>query len=325
MKDWDELTEAGKHRRLRAVAADALHHYPITPTGLRLIGGFSNVLFRVDTAEGPYALRIDYLDEHTDEQAAIEAAWLTALGETDLDVCHIVPTTSGAPVVQVSGAGVPRDRRCTLFEWVPGRPLGERLPPARYHQLGRLSAGLHRHGAGFTPPTAPMPWDRIFYWPEEVDPIVWDRPENAHHFAGGRRHIVERAIAAVEPAFTRLDPAGAQVIHGDLHPDNVHVLRSRMIALDFEDVTWGHPVQDVAISLFYERDHPDYAELRAAFEQGYRTVADWPVAYDGELEHFMAARTIMFVNYVFNIDHDPAAYLDIALPRLQDFLDRWAP
>ena len=75
--------------------------------------------------------------------------------------------------------------------------------------------------------------------------------------------------------------------------------------------------------MFDERTRPEYGDLRAAFEEGYRTVAPWPVAYDGELEHFMAARTIMFVNYVFNIQDDPRAYLDVALPRLTRFLARW--
>jgi len=90
------------------------------------------------------------------------------------------------------------------------------------------------------------------------------------------------------------------------------------LAADVDDL-----LQDVAVTLFYERTRPDYPDLRAAFEDGYRSVAPWPVTYHGELEHFMAARTVMFVNYVFNIDHDPAAYLDVVMPRLEAFLDRW--
>lgn len=323
MKPWTELTDAGKYRRLRPLAMAALADYPVEPTSVRLIGGFSNAIFRVDTPTGPFALRIDHLSGHTDEQGVVEAGWLSALRSTELDVCQVVASTKGATFVHATAPGVPGNRRCTLFEWIPGRPLGERLSPERYLQFGRLSAGLHLHGADFSPPARPMPWDRVFYWPEEIDPVVYDRPENARHFTGDRRDIVARAIAAVEPAFARLDPNGAQVVHGDLHPDNVHVHRSRLIAFDFEDVTWAHRVQDVAVTLFYERDRPEYPDLRAAFEEGYRSIAPWPVTYDGELEHFMAARTIMFVNYVFNILDDPGDYLDIALPRLARFLTRW--
>ncbi len=159
---------------------------------------------------------------------------------------------------------------------------------------------------------------------EAVDPVVNSDPEMAHYITGGRREILDRSIDVVEGAFARLDPAAAQVIHGDLHPDNVQTFRNRLIVFDFEDVTWGHRVQDVAITLFYERSHPGYPDLRAAFETGYRSVVPWPVTYEGELGHFMAARTISFVNYVANLQDDPSDYCDVAFPRLEAFLTTWA-
>ncbi|MBT8493020.1 MAG: phosphotransferase [Deltaproteobacteria bacterium] len=281
MKEWSDLTEAGKIRRLRPLAETALRQYPVEVTGIRSLGGFSNIIFRVDTPEGPLALRVDYQQDHTDETVEIELAWLLALGaETDLDVAEVVPTADGRGFVYAGADGVPGERRCVLFEWIPGRTLADNLTPERYHQLGRVSAGLHVHGAGFAPPTAPM-------------------------------------------AFDRLDTSRIQVTHGDLHPWNVHVARSRMIAFDFEDVCLAHPVQDVATTLFYERDQPHYADLRAAFEKGYRTVAEWPVSYDGELEHFMAARTVMFINYVLNLGTEPTEFYTRAFARLEKFLENW--
>jgi len=324
MRSWDTLTEAGQIRRLRSLAISALAEFPIEPIRLRLVGGFTNVIFRVDTADGPYALRIDLHQDHTDEHVDIELAWLDALShDTNLDVVRSVPARDGRRYVHASGPGVPGERRCALFEWVPGRILGANPTEAGYRQLGELSAGLHVHGAGFAPPHPPMAWDRVFYWAEDVDPVVIFDPEMAHHFTGGRREILDRSIEVVEGAFARLDAAEGQVIHGDLHPDNVHTYRNRLIVFDFEDVTWGHRVQDVAITLFYERNRPDYSDLRAAFEEGYRSVAPWPATYDGELEHFMAARTISFVNYVANLRDDPSDYYDIFFPRLETFLATW--
>jgi Ser/Thr protein kinase RdoA (MazF antagonist) len=324
MRDWDSLAEAGQIRRLRSLATSALDKFPIDPIRMRLVGGFTNVIFRVDTADGPYALRIDLHRDHSDEHVDIELAWLDALArDTDLDVVRFVPTVDGRRYVHASGPGVPGERRCALFGWVPGQILGANPTEIGYRRLGELSAGLHLHGAGFEPPHPPMAWDRVFYWDESVDPIVVFDPEMAHHFTGGRQETLDRSIEAVEGAFARLNPTGAQVIHGDLHPDNVHTYRNRLIVFDFEDVTWGHRVQDVAITLFYERNRPDYPGLRSAFEDGYRSVAPWPVAYDGELEHFMAARTISFVNFVANLLDDPSDYYDTVFPRLQSFLDTW--
>lgn len=325
MKSWDQLSEAGQIRRLRPLAMAALRQFPIEPLRLRLVGGFTNVIFRVDTESGPFALRVDLHQDHSDADVENELAWLEAINaETDLDVCRFVRARDGRSYVYASSDLVPGIRRCVLFEWVPGRPLDESLNEAGYHQLGQLSAGLHLHGAQFTPPHPPLSWDRIFYWPEKVDPVVIFNQEMAHHFEDGRQEILDGAIAAVERAFARLDPTEAQTTHGDLHPWNVHRYRSRLIAFDFEDITWGHRVQDVATTLFYERNHPRYPDLRAAFEAGYRTVAPWPVTYKGELEHFMAARSLMFVNYVANLRDDPSEFYATVFPRLEGFLTDWA-
>ena len=321
MKPWDQLTERGKFRRLRSLAAAALSNYPIDDYRMSLVGGFANVIFRIDTSAATYALRIDYLQDHTDTDVAVELAWLAALEETDLDVCRVVPTITGQRSVYASGEGIPEARRCVLFDWIPGKPLAEDMTPGRYEQLGNLSARLHVAGADYQPPHQPMAWDQVFYWQEPIDPVVYHLPENAHYFGGGRRELLDQAIEAVTPAFGRLDPAKAQIIHADLHPWNVHITRSRMIALDFEDVAWGHRIQDIAITLFYHRDLPGFDELQSAFESGYRTVAPWPLDYEGQIETFVAARNLMFINFMLNLGEDPTEFYDRAFPRLEKLLE----
>ena len=324
MRAWEELTERGKFRRLRTLAGAALDSYELVPQRLSFVGGFTNAIYRVDASEGTFALRIDYMQDHTDENAQVELEWLAALeADTDLDVCRVVPARDGRVAVHAAAPGVPGERRCVLFEWIPGKPLDEALTPERYHQLGVLSAQLHLHGARFEPSIRPMPWDKVFYWPEEFDPVVYDQPENLHHFSGNRMEVMDKALAIVNDAFVKLDPAEAQVLHGDLHPWNVHIKGKRMIAFDFEDVMWGNRVQDIAITLFYERDQPGYADLRSAFTEGYSAIASWPENYEGEIEHFMAARTLMFVNFILNIGSDVEEFYPAFFRRLEAFLDAW--
>jgi Ser/Thr protein kinase RdoA (MazF antagonist) len=325
MKDWSELSEAGQIRRLRPLAAAALQMYDLEPQRLRLVGGFTNVIYRIDTAGGAYALRVDLHQDHSDHDVEVELSWLRALAaETDLDVCRFVASHDGADYVYATAAGVPGPRRCVLFEWIPGRPLDDKRTEAAYHQLGALAAGLHVHGSSVVPPHQPLTWDRVFYWPEEVDPVVIFDKRMDQYLDAKRRRILDKTITVLEPAFGRLDPTKRQVIHGDLHPWNVHRYRNRVIAFDFEDVTWGHRVQDVATTLFYGRTYPEYQDLRMAFEEGYRTLAPWPASYEGELEHFMAARSVMFVNYVANLRDDPSDFYATAFPRLERFLNEWA-
>ena len=228
MKKWEQLTEAGQIRRLRPLAWQALDSFPITPIRLRLVGGFTNVIFRVETESGPYALRVDLHQDHSDEDVVNELSWLDALArETDLDVARFLPAIDGDPFVYAEAAGVPGVRRCVLFEWIRGRPLADALTEAGYRDLGRLSANLHAHGDTFAPPHRPLTWDRIFYWPEEVDPVVIYEPRMDQYIDAARRATLDRAIELIEPAFARLDPAGAQLVHGDLHPWNVHRYRTR--------------------------------------------------------------------------------------------------
>lgn len=320
MLPWDSLTEVGQIRRLRDLALRALKGFGIEPRRLRLVGGFTNVVFRVDTDRGPLALRVDLHQEHSDADVDNELAWLRALEGSGLDVCRYLRAADGRDYVYERAAGVPGARRCVLFHWVPGRPLGRAPSPAGYRRLGRLSAGLHEHGAGFDPPHVPLTWDRLFFWPEEVDPVVVFEPHMAKHLRGGRRELLDAAVVKVERAFARLGSGGAQLVHGDLHPHNVHVCRARVIALDFEDVTWAHRVQDLAVTLLPSFTEPEHASYREAFERGYREVAAWPVAYAGELELFMAARAIMMINYVGHLRPDPSSYYETAFPRLARLL-----
>lgn len=321
MKEWQLLTEAGQIRRLRSLAGAAIDHFPIHPTRVRLVGGFTNVIFRIDTTNGPYALRVDLHQDHTDTDVEIELAWLNALSfGTDLRVARPVKAVDGRSQVYAETEGVPGARRCVLFEWIKGRTLADSPSEARYEALGRLSAGLHRHGATYQPPRRPMAWDRVFYWPDGIDPVVIFSPEMAHHFTNGRMKTLERAITQVETAFAGLDSHSAHIVHGDLHPWNAHAVGNRVTALDFEDVMWAHPVQDVAITLFYLRDEPRDLDFAAAFEAGYRSIAKWPASYEGELQHFMAARTLMFINYIANLQEDPSDFYARAFPRLEGFL-----
>ncbi|MEM1418857.1 MAG: phosphotransferase [Myxococcota bacterium] len=323
MKAWDALSERGRLRRLRSVAAEALGHYAVRPRRLRRIGGFVNAVFRVDADEGVFALRVELMKGHADAHIDAEMAWLRALERDGLPTARVVPARGGDPYVHAGAPGVPEPRRCALFRWIGGRPLAASPSPATYGALGRLMAQLHHHAEGRQAAGRPMRWDRVFYWPESVDPVVIHDEAMAHHFAGGRREVLEAALETVGPAFARRARAGFRLLHGDLHPWNVHVRRGALTAFDFEDVMWAHPVQDVAITFSYLDERPDHAELCAAFEEGYRALAPWPETYAGEVAHFVAARRLMFVNFVANVRPDPSDFYAKTFPKLEAYLARW--
>jgi len=73
MKPWDQLTERGRFRRLRSLALAALRQYDLTLERLRFVGGFTNAIYRVDTSAGAYAVRVDYMQDHSD--SAVDSSW----------------------------------------------------------------------------------------------------------------------------------------------------------------------------------------------------------------------------------------------------------
>ena len=320
MLSWRSLTEAGRYRRLRRVAHAALDRYPVAVRRIRLVGGFVNAVYRIDTDTAPLALRIELRPEHTDADTEVELQWLTALAaETDIGVATPIAARDGGLYVRASAEGVPRSRRCTLFTWIGGRPLADGLTPERCHRLGALSAKLHRHGATHRPLHRPMAWDRTFYFPEDVDPIVIDRPEHTRGLSREDRRVLARARDRVDRAFAELPTARAQVVHGDLHPHNVHIVGPRLRPLDFEDVLWAHPAQDIAISLYYLRDRPHADRLVDHFRRGYRTILPWP-ASRAQIDSFIAARRINFINYMLHSSDRGPAFLQQALPKLARFI-----
>jgi Ser/Thr protein kinase RdoA (MazF antagonist) len=92
-----------------------------------------------------------------------------------------------------------------------------------------------------------------------------------------------------------------QVIHNDLHHENIKVSRGRLRPFDFEDTIWGYPVQDIAMAmqdLMTDVAPKAYDPLLGAFRRGYETLAPWPEAYEGQIDAFRAGRLFWVANYV---------------------------
>lgn len=323
MKPFEELTERGQVQRLRSIAARALETQGLHAGRVRLLAVESNTLFRADLTDGRrVVVRVGDPRANTAANMGVETAWLDSLHEEGLPVPRVVRGPLGESVLSIGSPGVPGVRPCVVFEWVPGRVIGGSATRTEYRSLGRLSARLHASPSARVVPDGARAWNRTFYYSPEVEPVVvWD-PAHSTVFTRRRRELIERALALVEPMLEQLWTAGpVQLVHGDLHPWNVHVVRSQLWALDFEDVMAATPSQDIAITLFYNRDRPDHGQLAEAFRQGYSEVAPWPIASAEVMPAVMAARTIMFMNHV-GPDPAYASFMDRATERLRRYVAR---
>jgi Ser/Thr protein kinase RdoA (MazF antagonist) len=325
IKPFDQLTRLGVIQRLRRVALRALKAYDLEVKWVRFLTIETNTMFQVRTEDGErYVLRIYSEEETTLRENQAEMFWLgTLIRDTDIKVTEPVPRRDGEYITIVQAPGVPGEKRCALFKWVPGKQLENYLNPENYYKFGGTLAKLHNHAASLNPlpeEINPKRWDKVFYYPDE--PVVYHLPEYGHLFPPERIEILEKVIALSDQVFERLfsQPEDMILIHGDLHFWNVHIYKGELYVIDFEDINLGYPIQDVAVTLYYGRDREGYAEWAEAFQRGYESVRPWPAGGEQTIETLMAARAVMFVNYVARIDPEPETFIDAKCEDLDKFL-----
>ncbi len=301
MQPFAFLTTQGRARRLRALALEALNYYDIDVARIRLVSNETNCTFRIDTVDGGiYALRIGVPDVHSNEEIEAEIAWQLAIArETDIPVALPLPSRSGDNVVTAGARGVPEERQCVLFSWAPGRMLAANPTPEGFETFGRLSARLHAHGRIYIPPipAAIRQLDRLYPF-GDPEQILNDKTRSLFSAIDYKRLLEMRSACERELTWLYQRDTAPQIVHGDLHGWNVMNYRGQLKFIDFEDLCWAYPVQDIAITLYYAARSKAYANLRAAFERGYETEAIWPEMYPGQIELHMVHRAIDLFNFV---------------------------
>ncbi len=324
MKPYAELTDAGKLRRLRGLADEALTHYDLDVKRLRLIALQRNTTFRVDTTDRQaFALRIGAGASRSEVDVATELAWLDALTkDPSISAARPVRNRKRRLMTRVWQDGVPEQRICVLFEWMPGQPIGELASPVDYEMLGELAALLHEHGARWTPGRLrlrPLVWDRVFYYPD--DPVGLYDGRFRRVMTPERTEIVREVEARAGKELARLHKKVPLImLHGGLQPWNVHLHGGRLHVRDFENVMWGAPVQDLAITLFHSRRLDNYDKLLLAFVDGYRSVREWPVEYEGQVLLLMAARSVMLINYVLRMGFEAEEFVATSVEQMSDLV-----
>ncbi len=303
MRPYSSLTIRGQASRLRPLALNALTHFALDIVRLRLVTNDLNGIFRIDTSDGRrFILRVTLPEGgHTLDHVIAEMDWLAALArDTKLSVPRPLPACDGRLVVEASAIGVPQPRLCAVFSWVPGKNLGENMSAANISRLGELMAILHNHALTYRPPPelSLLHFDRVFPFPE---PVVLFDEIYAGLFPPERRAIYERAVAWAQESIERLIASGEpmRILHHDLHQWNVRIAHGVLSPIDFEDLTLGWPVQDIATTLYYFLDE-NYLALRDAFQEGYTRHSNWPERHPGEIDSFIAERGLEMVNFVLN-------------------------
>lgn len=273
--------ETGHHTVPDALRDEALAHFfegpcRCTPTS----GGVNNVVQYVETASGArHVLRI-YNNGAKSDKVAFEHDLLLQLGRQPLSfqVPRALPALgSGARHVKLSSG----DDAC-VFEIIPGSLAKTTGPREVGRATGELCTAMGRLDMGGRETEAPVaPYYDVFRVHHSLDREGFYRQvvENPG-FDVCRADIDSLAsgIRAIEPKLAAYQRLGlpTQLIHGDLHYDNVLVEGDRVSGLlDFEFTAWDWRAMELAVALSKYVGEDDPLPLIEEFVGGY--------AIDGQL------------------------------------------
>lgn len=283
--------------RAQKLAAMALAAFGLDDYSIADIAQHSNLTARlVCDGQPTLALR---LRTEPGVDACTEFAWLTAVrGGTTLRVIEPFADTF-AESTRVLADPDGRRVECALFRWADGVPLAAELSPTNYHELGRMTAELHSFASSWSPPPGlkPLVWDRTLYY--EGTSLAITDPRYRTFVSRREAGVVEAVVRMADEELHGLSLAPDRMfLHGNIEMWNVLTTGpGELRLLDFEDVMFGAPIQDVAITLYYGRERADHPALSEAYEEGYRSVREWPAADARQITLLIAARAAMLLNH----------------------------
>jgi Ser/Thr protein kinase RdoA (MazF antagonist) len=279
-----------------AIAAQAARHWPQITGAPKLFMQRENVVFRVDTTQGPHALRLHRPGYHATAVLQSELDLMAMLAARGVLVPTPAPSVSGALLVMVDG------RQLSLLSWLDGEPMGRSGQPLAFAgaaravlfaNIGRQMARLHLLTDQWRPPSgfARPAWDR--------DGLLGDAPFWGRFWDHGT--ATDRALLVSVRDRARTILGGAidpdyGLIHADLVNENVLVDGDSVRFIDFDDSGFGFRLFDLATTLYKAVDEPDFAALQSALLQGYAERRPLP-----DLTHlplFIVLRSLTYLGWI---------------------------
>lgn len=314
-----QRVSSAQRRRLDATAKDVLGHYAALQNAhFSLFATHSNVTYRVDVPGQRYALRIGAPPTLECVDVPSELMWMAAVREAGISVPTPLENEQGSFITIVRNRDTEELSQCVIFTWLPGRPAAEDLTERSCWHIGRVSSALHNFSDAWNVPAilGGLLWDHVFYYPGI--PVRLLEAQNHLITPELRRMIaflVERADATLHHLYASSTP---KPIHGNIESWNVLIDGERASLIDFEELTFGFPIQDIAVTLHYLRSHPRYDVLSEAYRHGYEEQRDWPADHQQLIPLLSAARTLMLMNHAINFSPDPRPFIQRSTPGLRD-------
>jgi Ser/Thr protein kinase RdoA (MazF antagonist) len=291
----------------QSLAINATQHWSFISGMPQLVMHRENTVFRVETSQGAYALRLHRQDYHAPETILSELIWINMLDAHGFVVPKPAACDNGTLLVSISD-----DRNkvqlFSLLRWLPGEPFGASASPLRLEgakrakimfEIGRSLARLHMLSDAWSPPrhfTRPA-WNH--------DGLLGDTPFWGRFWDSGflndkqRVNMLELRHFCTESLsqYNREMPDYG-LIHADLARENVLVEGDKVSFIDFDDSGFGYRIFDIATALIKNIYEPDYEELKQSLLAGYQAARPLQPQDLKALPLAMLLRSLTYIGWV---------------------------
>ena len=245
-------------------------------------------------AQRKMVLRVHRPNYHTRAEIESELKWIEAVRTSGaINTPSPIAAADGSYLVSIRA--LDQDFRVVAFQFVAGREpdVGESLPDW-FERLGAVTARLHQHSRQWNPPS----WFVRKEW--HLDTMIgeqgyWGDWKNSVGLEASHEQAISDAVALINDRISEYGRGRDRygLVHADLRLANLLVDGEQLSIIDFDDCGFCWYAYDFAAAIsFYELD-PLVPELRKAWVQGYRSIAEFSDADEEAISTFIMMRRIM--------------------------------
>jgi Ser/Thr protein kinase RdoA (MazF antagonist) len=272
----------------------------------RLFMHRENSVFKVETKNGPAALRVHRHGYHSKAAIQSEMQWMAHLALQGLLVPAPIANKQGHLLSEVFYNN--KTYIVDLLSWLDGAQLGNSTDPLAFSKedlqriffnLGKTIARMHdvtdawKIPEGFTRHA----WDRDGFLGERA---FWGNFWEASDLYADDRQLLLQARKKAGVELDALLKAGADygLIHADFVRQNILVVGTDVRVIDFDDSGFGFRMYDFATALVKNREEPHYQTIKAALFDGYRSLRQLSQLDANSLDLFLALRDFAYLGWM---------------------------
>nr|WP_255684149.1 MULTISPECIES: phosphotransferase [unclassified Xanthobacter] len=270
-----------------------------TDAEVKLLTISENATFRVtDKEAGPLVFRVHRPGYHSRAEITSELAWIEALRADEvITTPRPIPLINGGLIADIEDEGT--TRHVVAFEFLNGsEPAeGEDLV-GWFRQLGAIHAKLHAHARAWSKPEG---FTRKVWNFETTlgDTPHWGDFRASLGLDAKGQALLERTAALLKEKLLPLSqPDSFGLVHADLRLANLLVNGDELALIDFDDCGLSWFLFDFAAAISFLEHEPYVPALKAAWMEGYRTVAPLPAEASDQLDLFVMLRRIQLTAWV---------------------------